>query len=118
MLSDVEALRPWLGRLQDLGLVKATGRTKATQYFVAPDILRNLDLPTITTLSRIEPHRLEALLIEDLERYPRSKIGDIHDRIGAEIPRHRIKRALDALVAAKRVVAEGERKSRMYWLSV
>jgi ATP-dependent DNA helicase RecG len=116
MLDDVDALRPWLGRLQELGLVKLVGRTKATRYFVDPDILRTLDMSTATTLGRIEPHRLEALVIEDLGRYPRSKIGDINVRIGSEIPRHRLKRALDALVKTERVAQEGERKARVYWL--
>jgi ATP-dependent DNA helicase RecG len=116
MLDDVDELRPWLGRLLELGLVKSAGRTKATRYFVDPDIVRTLEMPPTTTLGRIEPHRLDALIIEDLQRYPRSKIGDINSRIGSEIPRHRLKRALDALVGNSRVVYEGERKARIYWL--
>lgn len=116
MLDDVDALRPWLGRLLELGLVKSTGRTKATRYFIDPDVLRSLAMPTTTTLGRIEPHRLDALIIEDLGRYPRSKIGDINARIGPEIPRHRLKRALDTLAKAARVAFEGERKARVYWL--
>jgi ATP-dependent DNA helicase RecG len=102
--------------LLELGLVKSAGRTKATRYFVDPDIVRTLEMPPTTTLGRIEPHRLDALIIEDLQRYPRSKIGDINSRIGSEIPRHRLKRALDALVGNSRVVYEGERKARIYWL--
>ncbi|WP_215892290.1 hypothetical protein [Acidithiobacillus ferriphilus] len=39
------------------------------------------------TLMRIEPHRLLALIVEDVGRYPQSKIGDIHQRISLEIPR-------------------------------
>jgi ATP-dependent DNA helicase RecG len=35
-----------------------------------------------TTLERFEPHQLEALIAEELRRYPRSKIGEIIDRIG------------------------------------
>ena len=115
MLDDVDALRPWLGRLQELGLVKSVGKTKATRYFVEPDVLRTLAIPTATTLGRIEPHRLDALIVEDLQRYPRSKIGDINERIGLEIPRHRLKRALDALIEGGRVAGEGERKARVYW---
>lgn len=78
-------------------------------------MLRNLDIPTATTLGRIEPHRLDALIIEDLRRYPRSKIGDINDRIGSEIPRHRLKRAVVALISQKQVAFEGDRKARVYW---
>ena len=117
MLSDVDALRPWMGRLIDFGVVKSVGRTKATRYFVDPGIVRALELPAATTLGRIEPHRLEALISEDLRRYPRSRIGEINDRIGREIPRHRVKRALEALVGGGSVACEGERKSRVYWLT-
>ena len=117
MLEDVDSLKPWLGRLLELGLVKSAGRTKATRYFVDPDIMRTLKMPTATPLGRIEPHRLGALIIEDLGRYPRSRIGDINARIGTEIPRHRVKRALDALATDGRVAHEGERKARVYWLT-
>ncbi|MBS0234236.1 MAG: ATP-dependent DNA helicase [Proteobacteria bacterium] len=116
MLEDVEQLRPWLGRLQDLGLVKSVGRTKATRYFVAPDFLRDTKIPATTSLGRIEQHRLEALVVEDLKRYPRSKIGKIHSRIGGEIPRQKVKEALDSLAGAGTVGREGERKARVYWL--
>jgi hypothetical protein len=36
MLDDVDALRPWLGRLLKLDLIKSVGTTKATSYFVDP----------------------------------------------------------------------------------
>lgn len=117
MLESVDELRPWLGRLQELGLVSSAGRTKATRYFVAPDVARKLDMPVTTTLGRIEQHRLEALVVEDLKRYPRSKIGKIQERIGAEIPRHKIKEALDTLHAAGKVGRDGERRGRIYWLA-
>ena len=80
-------------------------------------MLRSLEIPTATTLGRIEPHRLGALIIEDLRRYPRSKIGNINDRIGAEIPRHRVKRALDVLISQQQVAVEGDRKARVYRLT-
>jgi ATP-dependent DNA helicase RecG len=35
-LDDQGALRPWIGRLQELGLVEQAGRTKGTRYFVPP----------------------------------------------------------------------------------
>ena len=35
-LPDPAALRSWLGRLLEWGLVEQTGRTKATRYFVPP----------------------------------------------------------------------------------
>jgi ATP-dependent DNA helicase RecG len=84
-LPSVDALQPWLKRLIDWNLVQSTGRTQATRYFIDPEVLRSLDFASTTTLKRIEPHRLAALLLEDVARYPRSKLGEIHVRIGPEI---------------------------------
>ncbi len=117
MLDDVEDLRPWLGRLQDLGLITSAGRTRATRYFVSPDVIRSLALPATTTLGRIEPHRLEALVTEDLRRYPASSASEINARIGPEIDKFRLKRAIDVLIAAGKVAAEGERRWRRYRLA-
>ena len=113
-LPDPGALRPWLGRLLEWGLVEQTGRTKATRYFVPPALLREAGLDQLTTLKRVQPHRLRALIVEDLERCPRSSISDIQRRIGPEIPARSIKRSLDQLVLERAVSATGERRWRRY----
>ena len=87
------------------------GRVK---YFVAPEILKSLNFPATTSLARIQPHRLEALVFEDLQRFPGSPISDIHGRIGAEIPRHQVKAALDAMVVEKRITHQGKNRWRRY----
>jgi hypothetical protein len=76
-LPDAGALRSWLGRLLTWGLVEQSGRTNATRYFVPPALLREAGLDALTTLTRIQPHRLRALIVEDLERFPDSAKGDI-----------------------------------------
>ena len=116
MLTDVDQLQPWFGSLQDLNLVQASGRTKARRYYLAPELSHRLQLPVATTLGRIEPHRLEALILEDLGRYPDSAIGAVHGRIGPEINYSRVKRAVDALVATGRVTFSGDRRWRRYRL--
>jgi ATP-dependent DNA helicase RecG len=117
-LGRIDSLTFWMGRLQKCGLVRHSGRTRATRYFVDPALLRRLDFSGPTTLSRIEPHRLKALILEDLERYPGSAIGDIHDRIGPEINRRRIKRAIDGLVGDGVVHYKGQKRGRRYSVSV
>jgi ATP-dependent DNA helicase RecG len=87
------------------------------RYFVASDWLRGAQLDRKTTLSRITPHRLQALILEDLARYPDSSSADINRRIGAEISAKTVKRALDALVDAGQVTHAGERRWRRYCLS-
>ena len=115
-VADADALKPWLGRLLALDLVHTTGRTKGQRYFVESALLRGAKVPTATTLARIEPHRLRALILEDLARYPGSASSEINGRIGPELSVKTIKRALDELVAAEQVDHEGERRWRRYRL--
>ena len=115
-LPSVEALQPWLKRLLDWNLVQSTGRTQATRYFVDPGLLRSLNFAAGTTLKRIEPHRLSALIIEDVGRYPGTRIGDIHQRVGLEIPRSRLRRAVEQLVKDGGLLQEGVRSGTRYRL--
>lgn len=116
-LPNVEALQPWLKRLLGWQLVLSAGRTQATRYFVDPGLLRSLDFVGGTTLKRIEPHRLLALIVEDVGRYPNTKMGDIHQRIGLEIPRSRIRRGVEQLVRDGKLVQEGVLSGTRYRLS-
>jgi ATP-dependent DNA helicase RecG len=116
-LPGVDAIDPWMGRLQTLNIVRQSGRTRGTRYFIEPNLLREMDFAGLTTLIRIEPHRLRALILEDLQRYPGSAIGEVHNRIGTEINRRQIKRTLDRLVEEGSVHFEGEKRGRRYWAS-
>jgi predicted HTH transcriptional regulator len=81
-----------------------------------PDILlRSLQFTGETTLKRIEPRRLAALVLEDLQRYPRSAISDIHQRVGGEIHPKQVKRALEELIERGEVRFEGNKRWRRYW---
>ena len=116
-LSSVEALQPWLSRLLNWSIVKSAGRTQATRYFIDPTLLQSLDFSGATTLKRIEPHRLAALILEDIFRYPNTKMGDIHKRIGLEIPRSRIRRTVEVLVATGKLHSEGVRSGTRYTIT-
>jgi ATP-dependent DNA helicase RecG len=116
-LTSVDALQPWIKRLLEWGLIQSAGRTQSTRYFIDPTLLRTLNFVGGTTLKRIEPHRLAALIIEDVSLYPRSKIGDIHHRVGLEIPRSRVRRAMEQLVKEGKLAQEGERSGTRYCLA-
>lgn len=107
----------WLGRLPDWGIVQTSGRTQGTRYFVTPALLHDADLTQLTTLTRIEPHRLSELVREDLRRYPDSKMGDVHKRIGKEINRSQLKKVMAELVHTGTVVMQGERNGARYRLT-
>ncbi len=114
--AGAEALVPWLGRLVELGLVQSAGRTKGTRYFVDPVMLRDSGLKLATSLKRIEPHRLLELVREDLRRYPRAMIGEINARVGSEVLRSQLKRAISDLVKSGAVIMEGKRAGARYRL--
>jgi len=116
-LPNPAALRPWISRLVESGLVAQTGRTRATRYFVEPALIREAGLDDQTALIRIQPHRLRALILEDLQRFPGSGRVDIHRRIGAEIHGKSIVRALNALIEEGVVSASGTKRWRTYQLA-
>jgi len=115
-LKSVEERGPWLGRLVELRIVKTTGRTSGTRYFVDADLLRKLDFQGKTTLKTIEPHRLRELVLSDLRRHIHASISEIHRRIGTEIPLKELQRELSRLAAAGEIRMQGTRRWRRYLL--
>lgn len=117
-LPGTEELRAaWLGRLLELGLVESTGNTLAKRYFVSPSLLKGAGLDGKTTLKRVEPHRLRALIVEDLALYPASSSADVQRRTAPELAQRTIRRALEELVEQGRVRFEGVKRWRRYWLT-
>ena len=106
-LDGSGSLDSWLVRFSRLGLVRSAGRTKGTRYFVDPEAVRAAGIHVPTTLRRVEPHVLEALVLEDLRRHPRSAISEIADRVGSEVSRSGLKRALARLRERGSIARDG-----------
>ena len=118
-LRDATALKPWLDHLVGIGLVQSRGRTKGTTYRIAPEMIRHLKLKVYTTLRDIQPHRLQELVLTDLEKYQTAAIGEIHSRIGIDIPRRSVQRTLAQLVAEGKIKKSGVFKQTLYhWLNI
>ena len=115
-LTQANAIRDWIGRLLDMGLIKSKGKTKGMTYFVNPEFLRKAGFKGRTNLKKIEDHRLKELLIEDLRTYPESSLSDIHQRIGKEIVIQIIRKQLNKLIKDQIVEAKGSKKFRTYSL--
>lgn len=116
-LRSADELRPWLGRLVDLGLVLTQGRTKGTTYRVNPEVLKSTQYRGRTSLRGIERHRLRELVLQDLGIYGQSKRGEIHARIGTEIPERTLRSELAAMVQAGLLTPLGEAGGRRYELT-
>lgn len=119
-LEGEDRLRSWLGRLVEKEiLLKSGGKTRAREYRVNPNLLRAASFRGPTTLKGIEPHRLRHLLLADLETYAPSAscaegIAAIHQRVGSEIPRYKIKRVLDLLKSEGVVETTGSHRHTRY----
>lgn len=116
-LSTSRDADDWLGTLIERSLVVRTGRALGTRYGVNPALLKRAGAKTKTSLVDIQPHRLLELVRTDLKHFPASQIRDILERIGPEISRRRVQRALQALRDDGTVVMQGERGRARYSLA-
>jgi len=112
-----DRIRVWLGTLPAKGIVQSRGQTRATEYFIAPDVRRATGFQSPTTLKAIAPHRLEELIRADLTLYPQSGLSDMHSRIGLEIPLYKLKRALEQLRRRGVLLMAGQRRWARYSLA-
>lgn len=115
-IDEKDAIRSWLGRLIEFKLIKSKGRTKGTTYLVEPLILKKHDFKGLTNLKNIETHRLDALILEDLTKFEKSSISEIHQRIGQEIPIRTIRYQLNQLIDKQKINKEGEKKGTRYFI--
>jgi ATP-dependent DNA helicase RecG len=112
-----DRIRVWLGTLPAKGIVQSRGQTRATEYFIAPDVRRATGFQSPTTLKAIAPHRLEELIRADLALYPQSGLSDLHGRIGLEIPLYKLKRTLEQLRRRGVLSMAGQRRWARYSLA-
>lgn len=106
----------WIGRLIELGIVISKGKTKGTEYLVNPNFLKKVNFKGKTNLKRIENHRLEELIYQDVKIYGPTPIRDIHYRIGKEISRNVIQKTLKAMCTKEKLDSEGILKSTKYFI--
>lgn len=107
----------WLGRLMDVGLLISKGNTKAKEYLINPEFLKRANFKGKTNLKRIENHRLEELVYQDLKIYDYSFINDIHKRIGEEIPLRRLKFMIDKMHSDNKLQKHGANRWTKYCLN-
>ncbi|MGQ9847147.1 MAG: ATP-binding protein [Bacteroidales bacterium] len=113
--KDDKQIRNWLGNLLTKKIVLTKGKTKGMRYYINPILLKGTFLEK-TDLSNIEVHRLNLLILEDLEKYPNSAIQEIHNRIGNEIPIRKLRSSLYNLVKNGKIKTLGGKKYRKYFI--
>jgi ATP-dependent DNA helicase RecG len=112
--TEEVGLRNWLGRLTEIELILKTGKGKGTQYSVNPEFIRKINFKGKTNLKNIEDYRLEELILKDVKAYPKSGFSEIHQRIGIEINKHKVRRILRHMVDNGQLKSEGIKKWTKY----
>lgn len=106
----------WIGKLIDLKLIISTGRTKGTEYLVNPDFLKTANFKGKTNLKRIENHRLEELIFQDVKIYGPTSLGDIRTRIAPELSYDKIRKAIYKMIEKGTIAKIGQGNSTKYVL--
>jgi len=116
-LSDNKRQRSYTDKLIELGIVVTRGIKKGNSFLVNPIIIANSKADIKTSLKTIEPHRLMALIEEDLRLHPNSMRREIHKRL-PDVDEKDLKKYLYEMVKSGKINAIGENKNRCYDLSL
>jgi ATP-dependent DNA helicase RecG len=80
-LTEDDRLRNYVSRLMELKILLSRNYGKGTEYLINPTLITSSKINMKTTLKVIEPHRLKALIEEDLKINPKSLISEIQTRL-------------------------------------
>ena len=115
-LNDEERVRSYISKLVEKGIVISRGIKKGTEYLINPKLIQNSKINIKPTLKVIEPYRLKALIVEDLERYPRSQVVEIQKRL-VEVPIEDIRKTIYKMVKKGELEHTNDKTYRKYWLA-
>ena len=96
-LTDEERLRPYVSRLLEQGILVTRGYKKGTEYLINPSLISSSKINVKPSLKLIEPHRLKALIEEDLKLNPDSSITNIQKRL-VDVPIEDVRKMVYKLV--------------------
>ncbi len=108
------AVTNWLGGLSDYGLIISKGNTKGKIYQVNPEFLKKANFKGLTNLKPIENHRLEELIYQDIKKYQPTVLGDIHPRIGKELPYDKVRKTIYKMINKGVLTASGKKPKIKY----
>jgi len=112
-LNKEEKLRYWLGKLQDKNIIISRGAKKGTEYLLNPDVFSQAKLDLVPSLKTIEPHKLEALIMEDLKLNGESKMNELQSRLSEVYPND-IQKTVYKMVEKGDLIPTGAKRNRKY----
>jgi len=109
-------MRSYVDNPVNLGIVITRGIKKGNEFLINPKIIANSKANIKTSLKTIEPHRLRALIEEDLRLHPNSKSSEIQSRL-VDISIKEIRKYLFLMLKEGVIMSEGMKKAKSYLLS-
>ncbi len=113
-LAGDDRLRSYVDKILADGLITKSGKGKANQFQVNPQLIKNSKANIKTSLKTIEPYALKALIKEDLKKHPGSRISEISSRI-PDVELKEVRKMAYSMVGED-LVTDGAKTNRIYFL--
>jgi len=113
-LNADDKLKYWLGTLLDKNILISRGAKKGTEYLLNPDLFSQAKLNLTPSLKTIEPHKLKALILEDLKYNGKSSMKAIQQRLSEVLPSD-IQKVIYKLAKDGEVETEGANRNKVYY---
>jgi len=114
-LDDNKKMRSYVDNLVNSGIIVTRGIKKGNEFLINPQVIANSKADIKTSLKTIEPHRLKALIEEDLKYHPKSMRREIQQRL-PDVEERDLKKILYEMVEKGGLATEGVRSNRVYSL--
>jgi len=115
-ITDEDRLRSFTTKLLEKAILISRGVKKGTEYLINPKLIISSKINVKPTLKVIEPHRLKALILEDLKMYPKSKSAAIQKRL-EDLTIEEIRKTLRKMEIERVIICDGIKKSKTYRLA-
>ena len=112
-LTEQDRLRTYVDILLTKEIIITKGIGKGTKYEISPSFLNKTKVQSPTTLKTIEPHRLKALILEDLRFYPNSSIAEMVTRL-PDVEYVDLEKMVRTMARKEEIIPLGGRKYRRY----
>ena len=114
-LNQDERLRSYTSNLIEKGIVVTRGVKKGNTFLVNLKVITNSKSNIKTSLKTVEPHRLRALIEEDLRLHPNSKSSEIQNRL-VDISIEEIRKYLLKMEEQGIIISTGIKRHKTYLL--
>ncbi|NLN33487.1 MAG: hypothetical protein GX159_07825 [Flavobacteriaceae bacterium] len=114
-LNAEDKMKYWLGSLLDKNILISRGVKKGTEYLLNPDLFSQAKLNLTPSLKTIEPHKLKALILEDLKYNGKSGMKEIQQRLSEVLPKD-IQKTVYKMAKEGEIATDGAKRNKTYFV--